>query len=148
MNKGEDYIGVTVSFLCHDGHGKVFLSKRGVRARDEHGRWDCGGGGVEFGDTVEQTLKKEVAEEYLTDVLDAEFLGFRDVFRENAGRKTHWLSMDYLVRVDAAKAGNGELHKLDAVGWFSLDELPEPMHSQWPKFAEQYRERLIQLRHG
>ncbi len=148
MKKGEDYIGVTVSFLCHDGKGRVLLSKRGVNARDEHGRWDCGGGGVELDDTVEHTLRKEIQEEYLTAVLDATFLGFRDVFREQNGRKTHWLSLDYLALVDAEKWGNGEPHKLDDVQWFPFSELPEPMHSQWPLFLKQYRERLVQLMHG
>lgn len=145
MKKGEDYIGLTVSFLCHDGKGRVLLSKRGTQARDEHGNWDCGGGGVEFGDTVENTLRKEIQEEYCTDVLEAEFLGFRDVFREQNGKPTHWLSMDYLVLVNADKWGNGEPHKLDAVEWFPVAELPSPMHSQWPKFAEKYAERLRQL---
>lgn len=142
MKKGEDYIGVTVSFLCHDGHGNVLLSKRGQNARDEHGRWDCGGGGVEFGDTVESTLKKEIGEEYCTDVLAFEFLGFRDVFREQNGKKTHWISFDYSVLVDRSKAQNGEPHKLEEIAWFPKKKLPEPMHSQWPKFVAQYGERL------
>ena len=138
MKKGVDYIGVTVSFLCHDGKGSVLLSKRSSGARDEHGRWDCGGGGVEFGDTVEATLKKEIGEEYCTDVLDFQFLGFRDVFREQDGKPTHWLSLDYFVLVDPTKVKNGEPHKLDEVQWFPHDALPEPMHSQWPKFRDQY----------
>ncbi len=148
MTKGEDFIGLTVSFLCHDGKGNVLLSKRGPKARDEHGRWDCGGGGVEFGDTVEDTLRKEIKEEYCTDVLDAVFLGYRDVFREKDGKPTHWLSLDYLVRVDSDKWGNGEPHKLDAVQWFAFNELPEPMHSQWPKFRSKYLDRLLELMHG
>lgn len=142
MKKGEDFIGVTVSFLCHDGAGNVLLSKRGVNARDEHGRWDCGGGGVEFGDTVEATLRKEIKEEYCTDVLSFEFLGFRDVFREHAGKPTHWLSLDYYVLVDRQRAGNCEPHKLEEVRWFSKHALPEPMHSQWPKFRDQYGARI------
>lgn len=148
MKKGEDFIGVTVSFLCHDGKGNVLLSKRGANARDEHGCWDCGGGGVEFGDTVGATLRKEIREEYLTEVLDAEFLGFRDVFREKDGRTTHWISLDYLALVDAQKWGNGEPHKLDEVKWFPFTALPEPMHSQWPMFLEQYAPKLVQLKDG
>ncbi|MHB1086646.1 MAG: NUDIX domain-containing protein [Minisyncoccota bacterium] len=148
MKKGEDFIGITVSFLCHDGRGNVLLSKRGKNARDEHGRWDCGGGGVEFGDTVETTLGKEIQEEYCTSVLSAEFLGFRDVFREKDGRKTHWVSLDYLVLVDAKKWGNGEPHKLEEVRWFPFTHLPDPMHSQWPMFLEQYASKLIQLENG
>lgn len=142
MKKGEDYIGLTVSFLCNDGEGNVLLSKRGEKARDEHGRWDCGGGGVELGDTAEETVRKEIREEYCTDAQRIEFLGYRDVFRQQNGKRTHWLSLDFLVLVDKEKAGNCEPHKLDEVRWFPFDALPEPMHSQWPKFLEQYRERL------
>lgn len=142
MKKGEDFIGVTVSYLCHDGNGNVLLSKRGVNCRDEHGRWDCGGGSIEFGERAEETVKREVREEYLADALEIAFLGHREVFRENAGKHTHWVSLDYLVLVDREMAGNGEPHKLDAVEWFEFASLPEPMHSQWPLFLEQYRERL------
>ena len=69
-------------YLCHDGKGNVLLNKRSTNCRDEHGAWDCGGGGLEFDDTVENTLKKEIAEEYCTDVLSYNFLGYRDVHRE------------------------------------------------------------------
>lgn len=142
MKKGEEYIGITVSFLCHDGKGNVLLSKRGTNARDEHGRWDCGGGGIEFGDTAEQTARKEIKEEYCTDVLELEFLGYRDVFREQGGKPTHWLSLDFKALVDPAQARNGEPHKLDEVRWFPIEALPEPMHSQWPNFLKQYSSRL------
>ena len=60
MKKGLDYTGVTIVYFCHDGQGRFLLSKRGVNCRDEQGTWDPGGGGLEFGDTVENTLKKEI----------------------------------------------------------------------------------------
>ena len=69
MQKGVDFIGVTVVYFCHDGKGNVLLSKRGKNSRDEHGTWDPGGGGVEFEDTVLDTLRKEIAEEYCTDII-------------------------------------------------------------------------------
>jgi ADP-ribose pyrophosphatase YjhB (NUDIX family) len=142
MKKGEDYIGVTVSYLCHDGAGNVVLSKRGVNCRDEHGRWDCGGGSIEFGHTAEETVRKEVKEEYSADALEIVFLGFRDVFREQNGKKTHWISLDYKVLVDRSQVKNGEPHKFDEVRWFPFSALPEPMHSQWPMFVGQYRDTL------
>lgn len=139
MKKGEDYIGITTSYLCHDGVGNVVLSKRGVNCRDEHGRWDCGGGGVEFGHTAEETVRKEVKEEYGAEAREVVFLGFRDVFREQNGKKTHWVSLDYKVLVDPSQVKNAEPHKFDEVRWFRLDALPEPMHSQWPLFMKQYK---------
>lgn len=139
---GIEHIGVAVVFACHDGEGNFLLSKRGTNARDEHGTWDPGGGAIEFGDSVEGTLRKEVQEEYCTDVLGFAYLGYRDVHREQDGRPTHWISLDFKVRVDRAKAGNGEPHKMDAVEWFTLDALPSPMHSQWPEFFAKYEARL------
>jgi 8-oxo-dGTP diphosphatase len=142
MKKGQDYTGVTIVFACHDGKGSYLLSKRGVECRDEHGTWDPGGGGLEFDDTVESTLRKEIAEEYCTDVLDFEFLGYRDVHRENNGVKTHWVALDFKVLVDREKVKNGEPHKLEEIRWFTLDNLPTPLHSQFPTFLGLYKEKL------
>ncbi len=52
MKKGIDYIGVTCVFYCHDGKGKLLLHKRSENCRDEKGRWDCGGGAMELGETL------------------------------------------------------------------------------------------------
>jgi 8-oxo-dGTP diphosphatase len=142
MKKGEDFTGVTVSYLCHDGKGHYLFNKRSVRCRDEHGRWDNGGGGLEFGDGVVETMKKEITEEYCTDVLSHEFLGYREAHRENNGKKTHWISLDFKVLVDRNKVKNGEPHKFDEIGWFSLDNLPSPLHSMFPMMLKQYKDKL------
>lgn len=142
MKKGLDYTGVTVVYFCHDGDGRFIMNKRSQSCRDEHGCWDPGGGGVEFGDTIEQTIKKEIQEEYCTDVLDYEFLGYRDVHREHGGNKTHWIALDFKVLVDPKKVANGEPSKFEAIEWFTLDNLPEPLHSQFPNFLDLYKDRL------
>jgi 8-oxo-dGTP diphosphatase len=142
MKRGEDFIGVGVVYYCHDGHGRYVFSKRGKNCRDEQGTWDPGGGGVELGDTVEQTLKKEIAEEYGTDVISHEFLGYRDVHRVNDGKKTHWIGLDFKVLIDPKKVRNAEPHKFDAVEWFTLDNLPTPLHSQVAAELEKYRGRF------
>lgn len=142
MQKGKDYTGITITYLCHDGEGNVVFNKRSTNCRDEHGMWDCGGGGLDFGDTVIDTLKKEIKEEYLTDVLQYDFLGYRDVHRVHDGVKTHWVSLDFKVKVDKSMVGNGEPHKFDAVEWFTLDTLPSPLHSQFPKFLQLYKDKI------
>jgi len=142
MKKGEDYTGVVITFCCHDGKGNYVFDKRGVNARDEQGTWETGGGGLEFRDTIEDTIRKEVTEEYGTDVISYEFLGYRDVHREQKGKNTHWVALDFKVLVDPTKVKNGEPHKFDEVTWFRMNALPSRLHSQFPKFFEQYKELL------
>jgi len=142
MEKGVDYTGICVVFYCHDGKGNFVMSKRNKSCRDEHDTWDPGGGGIEFGIPIEKNLEKEIKEEYCTDILKSEFLGIRDVHRKNAGRKTHWIALDFKCLVDPTKVRNGEPHKFDGVRWFTLDTLPSKLHSQMPKFIKLYDKKL------
>lgn len=140
--KGIDYTGVTIVYICHDGEGNILMNKRSTNCRDEHGRWDIGGGGLEFGDKIVDTLRKEIKEEYCTDVLDHEFLGYRDVHREHKGIQTHWVALDFKVKIDKSKVQNGEPDKFEEVKWFKSNELPEFTHSQFPRFLEKHQEKL------
>ena len=142
MKKGSDFTGVAVVYYCHDGGGNVLFNKRGINCRDEHGTWDIGGGALELHDSVEETLRKEIKEEYATDVVKYEFLGFRDIHKEDRGNKVHWIALDFKVLVDKSKAKNGEPHKFDEVKWVRLDNMPEPLYSQLPAFLAKYKDRL------
>lgn len=142
MKKGEDYTGVTIVYFCHDGEGNYFMARRSAQCRDEHGRWDCGSGSLEFGEHVEDTIRREILEEYGTEVISHEFLGYRDAHRELNGKPTHWVALDFKVHIDREKAHNAEPDKFDEIGWFKIDELPSPLHSQIEKALEQYRGRL------
>jgi len=142
MQKGIDYPGITVSYMCHDGRGNFVMNKRGVNCRDEHGAWDFGGGGLDFGVSVEDTLFKEIKEEYCATPISYKFLGYANLFREHAGKKTHWVGLYFLVELNRAEVKNGEPHKFDDIGWFRLDALPTPLHSAIPAFLEKYKNQL------
>ena len=142
MLKGEDFTGISIIYFCHDGKGNFLFNKRSKNCRDENGKWDCGGGALEFGDTIEDTLKKEVKEEYCADVINYEFLGYRDVHRQINNKKTHWVALDFKVRVDKEKVKNGEPHKFDEIKWFKINELPTPLHSQLSYALELYKNKL------
>lgn len=143
FHKGIDFTGIAVVFFCHDGKGNYLLNKRSEKCRDEHGCWDPGGGGLEFGDSVIDTLKKEIAEEYCTKVLDYEFLGYRDVHRKQDEKKTHWIALDFKVLVDRKKVKNGEPKKFVELKWFKVKDFPKPLHSQFPHALEKYKEQLV-----
>ena len=137
--KGVDHVGVCVVYFCHDGKGEFVMAKRNNNTRDEHGRWDIGGGGLEFGETIDQTIRQEIQEEYCTNVLNYEFLGYRDVHRVHDGKPTHWIALDFKVRIDREKVQIGAPHKFDEIRWFTLNKIPKNVHSQFPKFLELYK---------
>ena len=145
MTRGIDYTGVSIVYCCHDGAGRILMAQRSVRARDEQGRWDIGAGALEFGETAATTLQREIFEEYCTTMLSHQFLGFRDALRTHEGRPTHWVALDFAVRVDATVARIGEPHKFDAMGWFTIDTTPAPLHSLLPAFFEKYRDALSRI---
>ena len=142
MQKGIDYPGVSICYFCHDGKENFIMAKRSENCRDEHNRWDIGGGALEFGETIEHRLRQEIKEEYCTDVLKYEFIGFDDVLRIQKGRKTHWVALSFKVLVDKSKVKIGEPHKFKDLKWFTLNKLPKGLHSELPKFFKKYKEKL------
>lgn len=52
MKKGVDYIGVSAGAMVFNDRGELFLSLRGREVRNERGCWETPGGGVEFGETL------------------------------------------------------------------------------------------------
>lgn len=129
VKRGVDCIGVGCIFICHDGTGRFVLHKRSNQCRDEHGRWDCGGGALEFGEDFEGAVKREVMEEYCAEAKEIRLCGTHNVLRDNNGTPTHWVVVTFAVLVDPSAVKNGEPHKMEELGWFTLNSLPSPLHS-------------------
>ncbi|WP_430781972.1 NUDIX domain-containing protein [Actinoplanes sp. G11-F43] len=121
---------VSCVFVCHDDDGRILLARRSEQARDEPGAWDCGAGALEFGETFEAAVTREVGEEYAATPLEIRQLGVRNVLREDP--PSHWVAVVFAVRVDPAVVRIGEPHKFDELAWFAPGEMPEPLHSQLP----------------
>lgn len=146
QQKGVGYVGVITCFICHDGAGRIFMAKRSNKARDEQGTWDVGGGGLDWGVSAEENAKKEIAEEYGVTARDVKFLGYRDVFRKLPdGTKTHWLALDFVAHINREHVRINEPEKFDEAGWFTLDDLPTPLHSQNAHMFEKHQSQLTEL---
>jgi mutator protein MutT len=122
MKKGVDFIGVGVGAVIVDQEGKVFLAKRGKEARNEIGKWEFPGGSVEFGETLEQALVREVAEEYGFTIEPQELLDVVDHIIP--AESQHWVSPTFICAVKRGTPSIKEPHKCDDIGWFSLDQIP------------------------
>lgn len=130
LKRGIDYIGVNCVFWCHDKNNRLLLHKRSNQCRDEQETWDCGAGSMEFGETFEDTVRREVKEEYGVEPIKIEYVTTENVLREHNGKATHWIKNLHWVLVDPKKVIIGEPHKMEELGWFTFDNLPKPLHSQ------------------
>lgn len=143
LQKGLDYIGVTCVFFCHDGKGNLLFHKRSKNCRDERGNWDVGGGSLEFGESFDEGVRREVMEEYCCEILDLQFLGTHNVLRKNhENKKTHWIALMFAAKIDPKQVKIGEPDYMDELGWFSEDNFPEPMHSYFYKCYNQIKHLL------
>ena len=142
-HKGTSFTGIATTFWCYDSSNQLFWAKRSKDARDEHGTWEPGGGGLKYGQTLEENVRRELKEEYDTEPLQIDFMGYRDVFRKlDDGTPTHWLAMDFAVKVDPLTVRVNEPDMIDDSGWFTLDQLPSPLHSQIPTCLRLYNDKL------
>jgi 8-oxo-dGTP diphosphatase len=82
LEKERDYIGVGVGAIVVD-RGRVWLSKR--RKELEPGCWGIQGGAVEFGESIEDAVKRELKEELSVEVELVALLSVTDHILPHAG---------------------------------------------------------------
>lgn len=125
MQCGIDYIGVGVGALIVDGEGRIFLAQRGPQAKNERGLWECPGGTVEFGETLTAALQREITEEFGIDIEVGELIDLVDHILPDEGQ--HWVSPTYLCRIQRGEPRILEPGKCSAIGWFTLDQIPNAL---------------------
>ena len=140
LKRGVDFIGVTCVFYCHDGNSNLLIHRRSDKCRDEVGRWDVGGGSMEFGETFEEAVKREIKEEYCCDVKDLKFIKINNVLRKNGKVDTHWVALIFAAEVNPKQVKIGEPEKMEEIGWFPADNLPVPLHSMFLEHLAMVRE--------
>lgn len=139
MKAGIDYIGITTPFYCIDGKGRILLQKRSKNCRDEQGKWDCGGGKLEFGEELEQGVLREVEEEYGCKGKIIQKLSVVNLLRENNGQQTHWVAIPFIILIKPEEVKNNIPEKIDEIRWFNVTNLPSPLHSSFSiKALEEY----------
>ena len=122
MKKGIDYIGVGTGAIIFNKDGALFLAKRGKEARNEKHKWEFPGGSVEFGETLENALVREVREEFGFVIKVIQLL---DVVNHILPKeKQHWVSPTYLCSYRSGEPCILEPHKCEEIGWFSLNKIP------------------------
>ena len=74
--------------------------------------------------------------------------GARYFYRTIDGVKTHWVAIPFFVKVDPRVVKNNEPHKIEEIGWFTIDNLPEPLHSGFAysfEYCRDYFEKYLRV---
>jgi len=102
-------------------NGKILLEKR--KSEPEKGKWSIPGGLVELGESVEDTVIREVKEETGLDVEKPEHIEVVDniVRDDNGNVKYHFVIIDYLAKLKGGtvKAASDA----EELRWVTLDEV-------------------------
>jgi mutator protein MutT len=126
MKLGIDYIGVSVGAIIVNEKGEVLLCKRSQHTKNEKGCWECPGGAVKFGETLEDAIKREMKEE-----LDIEIALLKQFPAANhilPLEKQHWIPTAFVAKIIYSGTPKiMEQDKCDAIGWFSLSQFPSPL---------------------
>jgi 8-oxo-dGTP diphosphatase len=135
MKKGIDFIGVGVGAVIVD-KGRILLLLR--RKSPEEGSWSIPGGSVEFGETIEDAVIREIKEELGIDCTIITLL--RVTNHISPLNSFHWVSPAFLVRVSAGTPKNIEMESHEDMQWFPIEDLPINLTITTRLALESYRE--------
>jgi len=143
MKKGVDYIGVGCGCLIVNDQYQVLLIKRKDKSQWGGGwLWSQPGGAIEFGEHIEDAIKREIKEELNVDV---ELFGPK-LYAEDITTKD-WITKHWFIWARFAKITWWEIklmepEKHEAAEWFDLDKLPTTLTAYTLPYIEAYKERL------
>jgi mutator protein MutT len=121
MRRGIDYIGVGIGAVIVNSDGKMLLAKRGKKARNERGKWEFPGGAVEFGDTMRDTIIREMKEELGIEIEPIHHLSPIDHIIPD--EKQHWVTSMFISKIVKGEPQIMEPDKCSEIGWFTLEEI-------------------------
>lgn len=97
---GQQYPEPTAGALIFNPQGEIFLMK----SYKWKNKFVMPGGHVQLGETLEQTLKREIREETGLDIYDIRFLCFHEfILKKYFWQKRHFLFFDYTCKTKSTK---------------------------------------------
>jgi ADP-ribose pyrophosphatase YjhB (NUDIX family) len=101
--------------------GRLLLVKR--RKAPEAGCWNLPGGKVDFGERIEDAVRREILEELGVEIELTRSLGFVEMIVDGQ----HWLSPIYAARMVSGEPVNAEPEKHEGFLWADLRDPPMPL---------------------
>ena len=118
-------IMIGVGAVIEDRNGRILLVKHiPERGGFWQGKWICPGGKLEFGETIEEGIKREVKEETQLEIdLVTPLHPFDRVVKSDDGVSLHVIYIDYLARVIGGKLEPGS--DIGEARWVEKGQIPQ-----------------------
>jgi len=124
MEDKQARVGIGV-FIIKDG--KFLMQKR--QGSHGSGSWSVPGGHLEFGESFEETARREVKEETNLEIKNIRFGAVtNDMFAED---DKHYVTIWVISEWASGELENLEPNKCTAQQWNTFDDLPEPLFLPW-----------------
>ena len=108
------------AFILDDDNRILLLLRNRAPERDH---WSIAGGKVDYMETLEDAVIREVKEELGVDVVVEDLLCVTNHILP--AENQHWVAPCFLVRIVGGVVENQEPEATQAIGWFALDNLPD-----------------------
>jgi len=125
-------VGVGVLVFKDD---KILLKRRkGAHAAGEYE--DAGGGHLEYLESFEECARREIREEVGIEIRDVCFLCVSNIKQYDPD---HYVDVGFVAKWKSGEPTIMEPDRCDEIGWYDIDDLPEPI-SEWTRnYLEAYK---------
>ena len=118
----KDHPWIGVDNIIIDDKGRILLGKRSENTRNHAGKWNLISGWMEWGETVEEALKREAREEIGVEIEVVRFLGR---FYDSPGRHPTKTSvcLPHISRIVSGTPHVNQKEEVSDVKWFMPEEI-------------------------
>lgn len=136
---------VGVGIMITNAEGEVLLGLR--TGAHGSGSWSFPGGHLEFGETIFETAKREVAEETGLIIDGCELVSVNDDLAYVATDGKHYLTLGVSGRYQGGEAKVMESDKCAEWRWFPLDALPDNLFQPTARMIKNVLDKKIYQEH-
>jgi 8-oxo-dGTP diphosphatase len=121
--------------------GRVLLGRR----QGSHGAgfYAAPGGHLEYGESFEETARREVREETGLEITNLRLLSVGAYFFERPEGKRHYVDVDFVCEAPAGEPQRMEPEKCEGWAWYDLDNLPQPLFLVTIKMIDSLRSGVV-----
>lgn len=116
---------VGLGVYVFNDHGQLLLGKR--KGSHGQGEYAAPGGHLEFGETFEEGVQKEVAEETGLEITAITLFNVDNNLRYVKSNNKHYVTLSFTAKVVKGEPRVLEPEKCESWEWFDLNALPSPL---------------------